>query len=82
MKIFRDFIVDEDTLIHNPELAPYIHMDDIHISYVVKKNEELLNRIFTKENIRLLSEIGEKRFLNEQKEGLYEIISLLEKHEG
>lgn len=81
MKVFRDFIVDEDTLIHNPELAPYIHMDDIHISYVVKKNEELLNRIFTKENIRLLSEIGEKRFLNEQKEGLYEIISLLEKHE-
>lgn len=82
LKVSRDFNSDEDILIHNPELAPYINMDDTHISYVVKKNEELLNRIFTKENVRLLSEIGEKRFLNEQKEGLYEIISLLEKHEG
>lgn len=82
MKVSRDFTVDEDTLIHNPELAPYISMDDTHINYVIRKNEELLNRIFTKENVRLLSEIGEKRFLNEQKEGLYEIISLLEKREG
>lgn len=82
MKVSRDFIVYEDTLIHNPELAPYISMDDTHINYVIRKNEELLNRIFTKENVRLLSEIGEKRFLNEQKEGLCEIVSLLEKHEG
>lgn len=82
MKVSRDFIVDEDTIIHNPELAPYIRMDDTYINYVIRKNEELLNRIFTKENVRLLSEIGEKRFLNEQKEGLCEIVSLLEKHEG
>ncbi|OYQ66896.1 helix-turn-helix transcriptional regulator [Aerococcus sp. 1KP-2016] len=82
MKVSRDFTVDEDTIIHNPELAPYISMDDTHINYVIRKNEELLNRIFTKENVRLLIEIGEKRFLNEQKEGLYEIISLLEKREG
>ncbi|MGM0214240.1 hypothetical protein IGI42_001781 [Enterococcus sp. AZ109] len=82
MKVSRAFILAEDGISHNPELEPYISMNETRLSYIIRKNEELLNRVFTKENVGLLNEVSEKRFVNEQKEGLAEIISLLEKNEG
>lgn len=73
----------EDASVDNPEFFPYTEMSDEQVGYILRKDEDLLKRIFTSKNIELLNEISENPFfIDEQREQLDEMISLLKNREG
>lgn len=83
LKISREIIADEDTYKILPDLVSYFQMSDQQVNYILGKDKELLSQIFTKENIKILRQIFDKKcFSDEQREQLGELISVLEQQKG
>ncbi|GBG97542.1 hypothetical protein NtB2_01689 [Lactococcus termiticola] len=83
LKISRGYTLDDNTKERLPELVSYIEMSNEQINYILRKDKEVLNRIFTNETIKLLREVsGNPYFDEEQREQLEELISFLEHRKG
>lgn len=83
LKVVREIIPNEEAYKNLPNLASYLDMSDQQVDYIIRKDETLLSRIFKKEHVDLLKEVSENRcFVEEQKEQLDELVSLLENGKG
>lgn len=67
---------------HNPELTEYIKMKDTEVEYILKRDYQILNNIFTSNNIKILNDYAYENFNDDQLEALTETIEQLKKNEG
>ncbi|ELA57460.1 hypothetical protein EB14_02361 [Enterococcus faecium] len=74
LKVSREL----DPADNNPRLADYFKMEDKEVEYILNKAEPILNDIFNEENICLLKSHADKKFDDEKKEALFELIASIE----
>ena len=82
LKVSREFYYDEEANQNMSDLKEYFDMSHKSVEYVLNKDQQILDRIFTNENIQLLMDYADANFDNDKKEALTEVVRKLKKNEG
>src|SRR5699024_9569529 len=82
LKVSREVYYDEEAKQNMSDLKEYFDMSYKSVEYVLNKDQQILDRIFTDENIQLLMDYADANFDDDKKEALTEVVRKLKKHEG
>ncbi|MDT3985657.1 hypothetical protein RA085_03485 [Staphylococcus saprophyticus] len=82
LKVSREVYYDEEAKQNMSDLKEYFNMSHKSVEYVLNKDQQILDRIFTDENIQLLIDYADANFDDDKKEALTEVVRKLKKHEG
>ena len=82
LKVSRKYYYDQEDKQNMPTLKEYFDMSNKSVDYVLKKDQRILDKIFTDENIKLLLDYADTNFDVDKKEALNEVVKKLQKNEG
>lgn len=82
LRVSRKYFYDEKGEQDMPNLKEYFDMSNKSVDYVLKKDQRILDKIVTDENIKLLLDYADTNFDNDKKEALTEVIRKVKKNEG
>lgn len=82
LRVSRKYFYDEKGKQDMPNLKEYFDMSNESVDYVLKKDQRILDKIVTDENIKLLLDYADTNFDNDKKEALTEVIRKVKKNEG
>lgn len=82
LKVSREVYYDEEAKQNMSDLKEYFDMSNKSVDYVLKKDQCILDKIFTDENIKLLLDYADTYFDEDKKEALNEVVKKLQKNEG
>ncbi|WP_145379809.1 helix-turn-helix domain-containing protein [Staphylococcus cohnii] len=82
LRVSRKYFYDEKGKQDMPNLKEYFDMSNKSVDYVLKKDQRILDKIVTDENIKLLLDYADTNFDNDKKEALTEVIRKVKKNEG
>ncbi|MDW4356535.1 hypothetical protein QI089_06080 [Staphylococcus saprophyticus] len=82
LNVSRKYYYDEEDKQNMPNLKEYFDMSNKSVDYVLKKDQRILDKIFTDENIKLLLDYADTNFDDDKKEALTEVVRKLQKNEG
>ncbi|WP_025906463.1 hypothetical protein [Mammaliicoccus sciuri] len=82
LKVSHEFYYNEDAKQNMSDLKEYFDMSYKSIEYILNKDQQILDGIFTNENIHLLMDYADTYFDEDKKEALNEVVKKLQKNEG
>lgn len=82
LNVSRKYYYDEEDKQNMPNLKEYFDMSNKSVDYVLKKDQRILDKIVTNENIKLLLDYADTNFDDDKKEALTEVVRKLQKNEG
>lgn len=82
LKVSREVYYDEEAKQNMSDLKAYFDMSHKSIEYVLNKDQQISDKIFTDENIQLLMDYADANFDDDKKEALTEVVRKLKKNEG
>ena len=82
LRVSRKYYYGEEDKQNMPNLKEYFDMSNKSVDYVLKKDQRILDKIFTNENIKLLMDYADINFDDDKKEALTEVVRNLKKNEG
>lgn len=82
LKVTRNYYYDEEDKQNMPNLKEYFDMSNKSVDYVLKKDQRILDKIFTDEHIQLLMNYADTNFDVDKKEALNVVVKKLQKNEG